>query len=213
VLDIGCGWGSFAQYAAENYRAEVVGITISRQQAELARQRCAGLPVEIRLQDYRDLDERFDHIVSLGMFEHVGHKNYRQFMQTARNCLSDSGLLLLHTIGSNETSVGCDPWIDKYIFPNGLLPSATQICKAIEGNFVIEDWHNFGADYDNTLMAWHANFQSHWGQLKNHFDERFYRMWSYYLLICAGSFRARENQLWQLVLSKTGIPGGYRSIR
>jgi cyclopropane-fatty-acyl-phospholipid synthase len=213
VLDIGCGWGSFAQYAAQHYGAEVVGITISQQQAELARQRCTGLAVEIRLQDYRDLNETFDHIVSLGMFEHVGHKNYRNFMRIAHNNLSNSGLFLLHTIGSNESAVACDPWIDKYIFPNGLLPSVAQIGKALEDNFVIEDWHNFGADYDRTLMAWQANFEQHWGELKNHFDERFYRMWSYYLLICAGSFRARENQLWQIVLSKRGVPGGYQSAR
>jgi cyclopropane-fatty-acyl-phospholipid synthase len=213
VLDIGCGWGAFARYAAENYGARVVGITISRQQAELARQRCAGLPVEIRLQDYRDLAEPFDHIVSLGMFEHVGHKNYRTFMRIARSCLRDSGLFLLHTIGSNESSISCDPWIDKYIFPNGLLPSAYQISKALEGSFVIEDWHNFGADYDRTLLAWDENFRRHWPRLQQHFDDRFYRMWRYYLLVCAGSFRARENQLWQIVLSKQGIPGGYASIR
>ncbi|HSB97001.1 MAG TPA: cyclopropane fatty acyl phospholipid synthase, partial [Spongiibacteraceae bacterium] len=213
VLDIGCGWGSFAQYAAQNYGANVVGITISQQQVELARQRCAGLPVEIRLQDYRDLDETFDHIVSLGMFEHVGHKNYRTFMAIARACLRDSGLFLLHTIGSNDSAIASDPWIEKYIFPNGLLPSIAQIGNALENNFVIEDWHNFGADYDRTLMAWHGNFSAHWSDLQNYFDERFYRMWSYYLLACAGSFRARQTQLWQIVLSKHGIPGGYNSIR
>lgn len=213
VLDIGCGWGSFAQYAAENYGVEVVGITVSQEQAELARERCAGLPIEIRLQDYRKLDERFDHIVSLGMFEHVGYKNYREFMRIAHDCLDDSGLFLLHTIGSNDSTVACDPWIDKYIFPNGLLPSVAQIGKALEHLFVVEDWHNFGADYDRTLMAWHDNFTRHWPELKTCFDERFHRMWSYYLLVCAGSFRARENQLWQIVLSKNGVPGGYLSVR
>jgi len=213
VLDIGCGWGSFAQYAAQNYGANVVGITISQEQAMRARQRCAGLPVEIRLQDYRDLDEKFDHIVSLGMFEHVGYKNYRTFMTIARTCLHDSGLFLLHTIGSNESAIATDPWIEKYIFPNGLLPSIAQIGSALEGNFIIEDWHNFGADYDRTLMAWHGNFSAHWGDLQNYFDERFHRMWSYYLLACAGSFRARQTQLWQIVLSKYGVPGGYTSLR
>lgn len=213
VLDIGCGWGSFARYAAEVHGASVVGITISRQQAELARQRCAGLPVEIRLQDYRDLSERFDHIVSLGMFEHVGYKNYQTFMRVAHSCLRDSGLFLLHTIGSNVSTAACDPWIDKYIFPNGLIPSAHQIGKALEGNFVIEDWHSFGADYDRTLLAWDENFRKHWPALQQYFDDRFYRMWRYYLLVCAGSFRARENQLWQIVLSKQGVPGGYASIR
>lgn len=213
VLDIGCGWGSFAKYAAEKYGASVVGITVSQQQVQLARELCAGLPIEIRLQDYRDLDERFDHIVSLGMFEHVGYKNYRNFMRIAHRCLKDSGLFLLHTIGSNDSAVACDPWIDKYIFPNGLLPSIAQIGKAVEGYFVVEDWHNFGADYDRTLMAWYDNFQTHWPELRAHFDERFYRMWRYYLLVCAGSFRARDNQLWQIVLSRHGVPGGYTSVR
>jgi cyclopropane-fatty-acyl-phospholipid synthase len=213
VLDIGCGWGSFAQYAAETYGAEVIGITVSREQAALARERCTGLPVEIRLQDYRDLNEKFDHIISLGMFEHVGHKNYRTFMNIVRSCLSDTGLFLLHTIGSNESTIASDPWIEKYIFPNGLLPSMVQVGKALEHNFVIEDWHNFGADYDRTLMAWHENFSANWADLQHYFDERFRRMWSYYLLICAGSFRARENQLWQIVLSKHGVPGGYTSVR
>lgn len=213
VLDIGCGWGSFARYAAENYGAAVVGITISRSQAERARELCAGLPVEIRLQDYRELDEKFDHIVSLGMFEHVGHKNHRDFMRIAHDCLSDSGLFLLHTIGSNESVVSCDPWIGKYIFPNGLLPSIPQIGKALEGLFVVEDWHNFGADYDRTLMAWHDNFERNWPALSSHFDERFRRMWRYYLLVCAGSFRARDSQLWQIVLSRHGVPAGYESIR
>jgi cyclopropane-fatty-acyl-phospholipid synthase len=213
VLDIGCGWGSFAKFAAQRYGVQVVGLTISREQAELARQSCAGLPVEIRLQDYREISEPFDHIVSLGMFEHVGWKNYRTYLQVVHRCLRDSGLFLLHTIGSNRTVYGTDPWIDKYIFPNGSLPSTAQIGRASEGLFVTEDWHNFGADYDKTLMAWHANFDAAWPQLSEQFDERFYRMWCYYLLACAGTFRARKTQLWQIVLSKHGVPGGYESIR
>ncbi|MEX6503687.1 cyclopropane fatty acyl phospholipid synthase [Pseudomonas zhanjiangensis] len=213
VLDIGCGWGSFAEFAARRYGAEVVGITISQEQAELAQRRCADLPVEIRLADYRTLDESFDHVVSLGMFEHVGWKNYRTYMQVVRRCLSDHGLFLLHTIGSNQSGVHGDPWMDKYIFPNGDLPSIAQIGKAIEPDWVMEDWHNFGADYDRTLMAWHANFEQHWEQLAVDYDLRFQRMWRYYLLSCAGAFRARKNQLWQIVLSKHGVHGGYRSLR
>lgn len=213
VLDIGCGWGSFAAHAARYYGAEVVGITISREQAELARQRCAGLPVEIQLRDYREMDKRFDHIVSIGMFEHVGWKNHRTYLEAVHRCLSQDGLFLLHSIGSNRSTTHTDPWIDRYIFPNGSLPSAQQIGKAIEGLFVLEDWHSFGADYDRTLMAWHANFEAAWPELSEHYDERFRRMWRYYLLTCAGSFRARKNQLWQLVLSRGGVPGGYRSIR
>ncbi|MFA5841709.1 MAG: cyclopropane fatty acyl phospholipid synthase [Candidatus Paceibacterota bacterium] len=213
VLDIGSGWGSFAKYAAKKYGVSVVGVTISKEQMVLARKLCDGLPVEFRLQDYRDIDEKFDHIVSVGMFEHVGYKNYRTYMKVAERCLKDGGLFLLHTIGSNKSVVATDPWIDKYIFPNGMLPSIKQISGAIENLFVVEDWHNFGADYDKTLMFWRANFIKHWPELKSEYSERFYRMWNYYLLSCAGSFRARENQLWQIVLSKNGVEGGYRAVR
>lgn len=213
LLDIGCGWGGLAEYAARNFGVSVVGLTISEEQAKLARERCAGLDVEVRLLDYRDIDERFDHVVSLGMFEHVGWKNYATYMEVVHNCLKDDGLFLLHTIGANRTHFGGDPWIDRYIFPNGELPSLVQIGKAIEGRFVMEDWHNFGADYDKTLMAWHANVDAAWDELGQKYDERFRRMWRYYLLTCAGSFRARRNQLWQVVLSKSGVRGGYRAPR
>jgi len=215
VLDIGCGWGSFAQFAAEQYGACVVGITISKEQVALGRRRCAGLPVELRLQDYRELDEseQFDHLVSLGMFEHVGYKNYRTLMRIAHRLLKDDGLLLLHTIGGNWSVHDTDPWMKKYIFPNSMLPSIKQIAAAIERLFVMEDWHNFGADYDRTLLAWHENVSNGWDRLEDRYDERFYRMWTYFLKSCAGSFRARRNQLWQVVLSKGGVPGGYRSVR
>lgn len=214
VLDVGGGWGCFAKYAAENYGAEVTAITISKEQAELGRRRCKGLPVEILLRDYRQLDsEPFDHIVSLGMFEHVGHKNYRGFMEKMGSLLKDDGLFLLHTIGSNETQWETDPWVDKYIFPNSLIPSIRQIGSALEGLFVMEDWHNFGLDYDKTLMAWYGNFERHWDDLRPRYGDRFYRMWKYYLLQCAGLFRARKKQVWQLVLSKKGVPHGYSSLR
>ena len=211
LLDIGCGWGGMAQFAAENYAVEVVGITISKEQASLAKERCAGLPVDILLQDYRSLDTTFDRILSLGMFEHVGYKNYRTFMNKVRSLLSEDGLFLLHTIGSNTSRKITDAWIHKYIFPNSMIPSAKQISGALEGLFVLEDWHNFGADYDKTLMHWFDNFRSNWNSLKNNYDERFFRMWKYYLLSCAGTFRARSNQLWQIILSPKGIPGGYRA--
>ena len=213
VLDIGCGWGSFAKFAAEKYGARVVGITVSKNQVELGREMCKGLPVEIRLQDYRDVREQFDHIISLGMFEHVGYKNYQTYMEVARRCLKPDGLFLLHTIGGNRSVTSTDAWIGKYIFPNSMLPSISQISRAVEGLFVVEDWHNFGADYDKTLMAWHANVEHHWGHLQSRYDERFHRMWRYYLLSCAGSFRARRNQLWQIVLSPSGVRGGYQSMR
>lgn len=213
VLDIGCGWGSFMAYAAEHYGVECVGLTISKEQAEFGQRLLKkGLPVEFRLQDYRNESEQFDRIASIGMFEHVGHKNYREYMSVVNRCLKDDGLFLLHTIGKNLSNTVTDPWIDKYIFPNGELPTLGQIAEATEALFVIEDVHNFGADYDRTLMAWHENFETHWPTFKARYGERFYRMWRYYLLICAGAFRAREIHLWQLVMSKQGVPGGYSRI-
>jgi len=213
VLDIGCGWGSFAKFAAEKYSVSVTGITVSEEQAELGSKICSGLPVEIKLTDYRDLRGKYDRIVSIGMFEHVGYKNYRTYMEVVNNCLKDDGLFLLHTIGSNDSSKFNDPWFTKYIFPGSMLPSIAQIGTAIERLFVVEDLHNFSADYDKTLMAWHSNFLNNWNAIKDQYDETFFRMWKYYLLSCAGSFRARKNQLWQIVLSKRGVPGGYVSVR
>ena len=212
VLDIGCGWGSFAKYAAETYGAEVLGITVSQEQVKLTRERCEGLPVRIELRDYRELDETFDRIVSVGMLEHVGAKNYRTYMTVVHQCLEPDGLFLLHTIGGNSSTFKTDPWIGKYIFPNSMLPSARQITTAAEGLFVQEDWHSFGHYYDKTLMAWYQNFTENWNQIKKVYDERFYRMWSYYLLSCAGGFRARRNQLWQIVFSKNGLRKGYTRI-
>lgn len=213
VLDIGCGWGSFAIYAAEKHGAQVTGITVSQEQVDLARRLADGLPVSVELRDYRSLRGTFDRIVSVGMVEHVGAANYRTFMQVVRRCLADDGLFLLHTIAGNTTSRASDPWIAKYIFPNSMLPSARQLTSAAEGLFVLEDWHSFGPHYDPTLMAWHANFTENWPQISDAYGERFFRMWTYYLLSCAGSFRARRNQLWQIVYSRSGVRGGYQPVR
>ena len=213
VLDIGCGWGEALKYAAEHYGIAGVGVTISQQQAEFARERCRGLPVEIRLQDYHQLDEPFDAVYSIGMFEHVGGKNYRAYFETVRRCLKEDGLSLLHTIGSNHTPARPDPWIEKYIFPNSMIPAASQLTAALEGLFVVEDWHNFGPDYDRTLSAWRANFDTAWPALSKTYDERFRRMWHYYLAASAAVFRSRRDQLWQLVLSPHGVPGGLRVPR
>ena len=213
ILDIGCGWGSFLKYAAETYGVSGVGCTVSKEQANLGRQFCTGLPVRIDLQDYRDTEGTYDHIVSLGMLEHVGAKNYRTFMRMAADHLADDGLFLLDSIGGEGSVWRTDPWIQRYIFPNSITPSAEQIGAAIKGLFVLEDWHNFGADYDRTLMSWFQNFAGHWPDLRVHYDGRFYRMWKYYLLACAGSFRARSSQSWQIVLSKRGVEGGYVSVR
>lgn len=213
VLDIGCGWGSFAKFAAERYGAEVTGVTVSREQKRLGDELCRGLPVEIRLQDYRELVGKFDHIVSLGMFEHVGVKNYRTYFQVAGRCLKDDGLFLLQTIGFNWSVRTIDPWMGKYIFPKSVLPSIAQIARACEKLFVIEDIHNFGVDYAKTTRAWFENFDSAWSALKDKYDERFYRMWKFYLLTCVGMFNARYTELWQIVLSKKGVLGGYESKR
>jgi cyclopropane-fatty-acyl-phospholipid synthase len=213
VLDIGCGWGGTARFAAERYGVSVVGITVSEEQVRHGQQVCDGWPIEIRLQDYRAVDGTFDRILSLGMFEHVGYKNYRAFMRTVRRLLAPDGLFLLHTIGSNRSLHKNDPWTERYIFPNSMLPSARQIATAIEGVFVLEDWHGFGPDYDTTLMHWHRNFEDHWTELQKRYGERFHRMWRYFLLSSAGGFRARKNQLWQLVLSPTGVAAGYRAPR
>jgi len=210
LLDIGCGWGSLMGFAAERYGVSCVGVTISKEQAQLGAARYKGLPIEFRLLDYRNLNERFDRIASIGMFEHVGPKNYRTYMQVAQRCLTDDGLFLLHTIGKNQRGTAPDPWIDKYIFPNGVIPAISEISEAIGDLFVVEDLHNFGADYDRTLMAWYENFEKAWPRFADKLGQRFYRMWRYYLLSCAGAFRARDIQLWQWVLSKHGVAGGYR---
>jgi cyclopropane-fatty-acyl-phospholipid synthase len=212
LLDIGCGFGTLAKYAAERYGVSVVGVTISQQQYNFAKKNCAGLPIEIRLQDYRDINEPFDRICSLGMFEHVGPANYDTYMKIVTDCLNSQGIFLLHTIGKNKLSP-VNEWTKKYIFPNGELPTIQNIAKSTEGILVMEDWHNFGADYDKTLMAWQHNFTTHWEQIKAHYDERFYRMWNYYLLSAASGFRTRTLQLWQIVFSKQGIAGGYQAPR
>jgi cyclopropane-fatty-acyl-phospholipid synthase len=209
VLDIGCGWGGAARFMAERAGVSVVGITISQEQAIVAGETNDGLPVEIRVQDYRDVTERFDRVYSIGMFEHVGVKNYATYMETVRRCLDDpTGTTLLHTIGGNRSGARTDPWIDRYIFPNSVLPSAAQITTAAEGVLTLEDWHNFGPDYDRTLMAWHANVRAAWNELPA-YDERFRRMWDFYLLVSAGGFRARYLQLWQVVLSRDRLPQTY----
>lgn len=213
VLDIGCGWGGALRYAAERFGVTGVGLTISREQAEHARRVCAGLPIEIRLQDYREIDEPFDHVFSVGMFEHVGVRNYRRYFESVHRCLSPDGLFLLHSIGRDESGNRTDPWIGRYIFPNSMLPSASQVTRSLEGLFVLEDWHNFGADYDLTLQAWRRNVEKAWPGLDAGYDERFRRMWRYYLSASMAVFRSRRTHLWQLVLSPRGVPGGYVAPR
>lgn len=213
ILELGCGWGGFARWAASRHGAEVVAYNISTEQVEWARRKCEGLAVDIRLSDYRDAVGEFDKVVSIGMCEHVGPKNYRELMETAHRCLKQGGSFLLHTIGGNREVPTNDAWLDAHIFPGAVIPSAVGLAKSFDGLFVLEDWHNFGPDYDRTLMAWFEKFEAAWPRFEATYGEPFRRMWRYYLLMCAGSFRARKNQLWQIVLSKGGVPGGWKAVR
>lgn len=216
ILDIGCGWGSLAKFACENYGVTATGITVSNEQIKLARQLCQKLPVEFRLQDYRQLEcdeHQFDAIASVGMIEHVGCKNYPEFFQTVDRCLKPDGLFLLHTIGNNISENHTDPWIEKYIFPNSMLPSLAQISSACEDHLSIVDLHNFGPDYDTTLLCWHRNFVKNWDKLKHKYDQRFFRMWEYYLLSSAAGFRTRRMQLWQMLFTKTGYRPILKTVR
>ena len=202
LLDIGCGWGGFARFAAAEYGAVVTGVTPAGEQARLARQVCADLSVDIHECDYRDVRGRFDRIVSIGMMEHVGPRNLKTFFRCCDDLLADDGMMLHHTIGSLVTKNHTDPWFDKYIFPGGVVPSLAQISSATEKDWVIEDVHNFGPYYDRTLMAWHRNVTAAWDDLPA-YDGRFRRTWDYYLLSSAGSFRTRALQLWQIVFSRS----------
>ena len=213
LLEIGCGWGGFAKYAAQNYGVNVTGITISQEQYQIAKQRCRAESVEILLEDYRDLKGQFNKIVSIGMFEHVGAKNYDEYFSIASRLLADDGIFLLHTIGSDVTTLRTDPWIEKYIFPNGKIPSIGEIGYASEGHFIMEDLQNIGLDYEKTLLAWHQKFIASWQLIASKYDSIFYRMWNYYLLGCAAYFKSRQGQLWQIVFTKRCYQGSYRSIR
>jgi cyclopropane-fatty-acyl-phospholipid synthase len=205
LLDIGCGWGGLARHAARHYGCQVVGITISREQFHYAQRWCRGLNVEIQLRDYREVTGRFDRVVSVGMVEHVGHKNYRTYFRAAANSLGDDGLFLCQGICHNSSAVGTDPWISRYIFPNSMLPSAALLMRAAEDTFVLEDIRNIGANYDPTLLAWNENFQRAWPRFADRYGERFRRMWRFYLLSCAGAFRARSLQVFSLLFSKSSI--------
>lgn len=213
ILDIGCGWGGFAKYAAKKYRCSVTGITISKKQAEFAKTFTKNLPVEIRVADYRDISGQYEKVLVCGMIEHVGHKNYRTLMKKIHSLLNKDGLFLLHTIGAANSGNIPDPWTTKYIFPNSQIPSMEALIKASDSLFVMEDLHNFGAYYDPTLMAWYKNFEKNWPKFKDKYDEKFHRMFKYYLLVSSGSFRARRNNLWQIVFSKNGVPTGYQTFR
>ena len=207
VLDLGCGWGGFAAFAAERYGAHVTGYTVSQEQVRWAKDHYPQLPIDIRLDDYRNATGTFDAVVSIGLMEHVGWKNYRGYMQLVDRLLAPGGVAFVHTIAGNIPRTHIEPWFDKYIFPNANLPTLAQLIGAMEGVLVPEDVHNIGADYDPTLMAWWERFDAAWPSLKARYGEPFYRIWKFYLLASAGAFRARSQQLFQLVMTRHGTPG------
>jgi len=204
VLDLGCGWGGFAAFAAERYGVSVVGYTVSREQVAWAKEHFAHLPVEVRLDDYRNATGTYDAVVSIGLMEHVGPKNHRAYMELAARCLAPGGVAFIHTIGATSARTQIDPWFDKYIFPNAAIPTLGQLTTAMEGILVPEDVQNIGPHYDRTLMLWWANFDEAWPRLRARYGDRFYRVWQYYLMASAAYFRARENNLYQIVASPIG---------
>ena len=215
ILEIGCGWGGFAEYAATTYGAEVTGVTVSKEQAKLARERCKNLSAEIKLMDYRDLTDQYDVIVSIGMFEHVGRAHYKTFFKTVERVLKPGGLFLLHTIINDHSKSGFDPFLDKYIFPGAELPSVADMLEASDGLLRAEDIHLLGSEhYEQTLLEWHKRLMMNWPEISKlgNYDDRFRRMFEYYLLTCAGAFRSRVIDVAQIVFSKN-FPGRYQQMR
>jgi cyclopropane-fatty-acyl-phospholipid synthase len=206
ILDLGCGWAGFASFAAERYGANVVGYTVSREQVAWAKAHYANLPVEIRLDDYRHATGSYDAVVSIGLLEHVGHKNHRAYMELAARCLAPGGIAFVHTIGGAGPRTQIDPWFDKYVFPNAAIPTLGQLANAMQGVLVPEDVQNIGPHYDRTLMDWWANFDAAWPRLRARYGDTFYRVWKYYLLVSAAYFRTREHNLYQIVATPVGAP-------
>jgi cyclopropane-fatty-acyl-phospholipid synthase len=220
VLDIGCGWANFAYHAAKNYGVSVVGLTVSKEQAALGRARCEGLPVEILIQDYQTFSGSFDRVVSIEMIEAVGRKNIPTFFSMVERCLKEKGLFALQVISAETFSLRSNAALDQFImwlqyriFPNGWIPSFPSIIDPARGHLVVEDLHNFSADYATTLRAWASNFEGAWPSLREKYGEEFRRMWLYYLKGCEALFTARMVQLYQVVYSKGGIAGGYEAVR
>jgi cyclopropane-fatty-acyl-phospholipid synthase len=222
LLDIGCGWGGFAKYAAATRGCEVTGISLSDEQIRYAVEYTRGLPVSILKLDYRQLPVSglplFDKISIIGMLEHVGYKNYATIMSVVHQMLKPDGLFLLHTIGNCEKTTVVDPWIEKYIFRNSMAPAMSQLSDAAEGRFVVEDWENYGHYYAKTLDAWYERFNANWDRIRalktaKPFDERFRRMWNYYLMSCKAAFEVEQLHLWQLVMTRRHSGRGvYRRV-
>lgn len=212
LLDIGSGWGGFLRYAVKNYGVHATGISPADQQILLAKERSSGLNIDFYQMDYRDFTGRFDRVVSVGMMEHVGPKNFRDFFEKCDELLAPNGIMLHHLISGTRAQNKTDGFFNRYIFPGGVIPSPSQITKAAEGLFILEDVHNFGLDYDKTLMAWHKNINKRWEEIPE-YDMRFKRMWNYYLLASAAGFRSRGLNLNQYVFRKEGILEPYIPVR
>lgn len=205
VLDIGCGWGGTAEYIARHYDVYVEGITNSTEEQKVAQSRCQGLDITIMLEDYQDLsDDKFDRVIALGTLEYIELKNYSDFFKAVARSLKPDGLFLLHSTGSTQLVNHVGPWLNKYIFPNGCLPSGQQLVQSIEPYFVIEDWDNLGTDYDKTLMSWSEKINESWPVLSMNHSPKFKRMLDYYLCSGAGFFRAGRIQLRQILFCMGG---------
>jgi cyclopropane-fatty-acyl-phospholipid synthase len=207
VLDIGCGWGGLALYLAELAAAHVTGITLSREQLDIARRRAAEQNleprVEFRMQDYRDLAEPFDRIVSVGMFEHVGVGHYDAFFRTCARSLAVDGVMVLHSIGRSDRPGSTNPWIAKYIFPGGYIPSLSEVLPAVErAGLLITDIEILRMHYAETLKAWRERFLAHREEVERLYDARFVRMWEFYLAASEMSFRQQNLMVFQIQLTK-----------
>jgi cyclopropane-fatty-acyl-phospholipid synthase len=208
VLDIGCGWGGLALYLATiGAASEVLGVTLSQEQIARARQRADALDlgerVTFEITDYRAVEGRFDRIVSVGMFEHVGLGNYEQFFATCRERLTDDGIMLLHSIGCSDEPSVTNPWITKYIFPGGHLPSLSDVLKAVErSGLIVTDIEVLRLHYAQTLRAWRSNFMARRADAARLFDERFCRMWEYYLSMAEAAFRFENLAVFQLQIAR-----------
>ena len=207
VLDIGCGWGSLALYLAEHAGVSVKGVTLSKEQLRVARaeaeKRGLGNRVQFDLQDYREVDETFDRIVSVGMFEHVGKAHYRTFFEQLGKCLKRGGTALLHTIGSTKPPTPTNPWITRHIFPGGYIPSFSELAPKVEASELnLTDLEVLRLHYAYTLREWHKRFQEVRQEFVKSRGERFCRIWELYLVFCQTAFELGELVVFQLQLAK-----------
>jgi cyclopropane-fatty-acyl-phospholipid synthase len=212
LLDIGCGWGYLINYLSKKYNVQGLGITLSEEQLKYAEINFKNNSnASYKLMDYRNIpkDMKFTKIVSVGMLEHVGNKNYEEYFDIVHDHLTDDGIALIHTIGCQNSLRGISSgsgsgskFIDKYIFPNGHIPTWDEISPIVSKKFLIQDWQNFGKYYDNTLQSWYKNINSKWDEIPN-YDEKFKRMWNFYLLGCAANFNLCHMNLWQILITKS----------